>query len=88
MHVCPAEVPDEIADACKRIAIDAHRLLGCSGVSRSDFRWDDSQGIDGLFLLEVNTQPGMTALSLVPGQGRYIGLSYAQLVQKIVEEAL
>jgi D-alanine-D-alanine ligase len=88
VHVCPAEVPDEIADACKRIALDAHRLLGCSGVSRSDFRWDDSQGIDGLFLLEVNTQPGMTALSLVPEQGRYIGLSYAELVQKIVEEAL
>ncbi|WCM29841.1 D-alanine--D-alanine ligase [Sphingomonas sp. QA11] len=88
VHICPAEVPDEIADACKRIALDAHRLLGCSGVSRSDFRWDDSQGIDGLFLLEVNTQPGMTALSLVPEQGRYIGLSYAELVQKIVEEAL
>jgi len=88
VHVCPAEVPDEIADACKRIALDAHRLLGCEGVSRSDFRWDDSQGVDGLFLLEVNTQPGMTALSLVPEQGRHIGLSYAELVQKIVEEAL
>jgi len=87
-HVCPADVPDEIADACKRIALDAHRLLGCAGVSRSDFRWDDSQGVEGLFLLEVNTQPGMTALSLVPEQGRYIGLSYAELVQKIVEEAL
>ena len=88
VHVCPAEIPDEIADACKRIALDAHRLLGCAGVSRSDFRWDDSQGVDGLFLLEVNTQPGMTPLSLVPEQARHIGLSYADLVQRIVEEAL
>ncbi|MGK6355899.1 D-alanine--D-alanine ligase [Sphingomonas sp. DT-207] len=87
-HVCPAEVPDEIADACKRIALEAHRILGCKGTSRSDFRWDDSQGIDGLFLLEVNTQPGMTPLSLVPEQARHIGMSYAELVQKIVDEAL
>ncbi|CAN5711259.1 D-alanine--D-alanine ligase [soil metagenome] len=87
-HICPADVPDEIAEACKRIALDAHRLLGCKGASRSDFRWDDSQGIEGLFLLEVNTQPGMTPLSLVPEQARHIGMSYAELVQKIVEEAL
>jgi D-alanine-D-alanine ligase len=87
-HVCPADIPDDIADACKRIALEAHRLLGCKGASRSDFRWDDSQGVDGLFLLEVNTQPGMTPLSLVPEQARHIGMSYAELVQKIVEEAL
>ncbi|MBO9624600.1 MAG: D-alanine--D-alanine ligase [Sphingomonas sp.] len=87
-HVCPAEVPEEIAEACKRIALEAHRLLGCKGASRSDFRWDDSQGVDGLFLLEVNTQPGMTPLSLVPEQARHIGMSYPELVQKIVEEAL
>lgn len=87
-HICPADVPDDIAEACKRIALDAHRLLGCKGASRSDFRWDDSQGIEGLFLLEVNTQPGMTPLSLVPEQARHIGMSYAELVQKIVEEAL
>ncbi len=87
-HVCPAEIPDEIADACKRIALEAHKLLGCKGASRSDFRWDDNQGADGLFLLEVNTQPGMTPLSLVPEQARYIGMSYAELVQKIVDEAL
>ncbi len=87
-HICPADVPEEIADACKRIALEAHRILGCKGTSRSDFRWDDSQGIDGLFLLEVNTQPGMTPLSLVPEQARHIGMSYAELVQKIVDEAL
>lgn len=87
-HICPADIPDDVADACKRIALDAHRLLGCKGASRSDFRWDDSQGVEGLFLLEVNTQPGMTPLSLVPEQARYLGISYAALVQRIVEEAL
>lgn len=88
VHVCPAEIPDEIAEACMRIACESHRLLGCKGASRSDFRWDDSQGVDGLFLLEVNTQPGMTPLSLVPEQAKHVGMSYAQLVQRIVEEAL
>ena len=74
--------------ACNLNALEAHRLLGFKGASRADIRWDDSQGVDGLFLLEVNTQPGMTPLSLVPEQARYIGMSYAELVQKIVEEAL
>jgi D-alanine-D-alanine ligase len=87
-HVFPADIPEDVADACRRIALDAHRLLGCKGCSRSDFRWDDSQGVDGLFLLEVNTQPGMTPLSLVPEQARHLGISYAELVQRIVDEAL
>jgi D-alanine-D-alanine ligase len=87
-HVCPADIPDEIAEACKAIAVAAHQRLGCRGASRSDFRWDDSQGVDGLFLLEVNTQPGMTPLSLVPEQARAVGMSYPQLVQWIVDEAL
>ena len=87
-HVCPADIPDAIADACKALALEAHRLLGCRGCSRSDFRWDDERGVDGLFLLEVNTQPGMTPLSLVPEQARHIGMSYAELVQAIVDEAL
>ncbi|WP_374943358.1 D-alanine--D-alanine ligase [Sphingomonas sp.] len=87
-HVCPAAIPDTIADACKSLALEAHRLLGCKGCSRADFRWDDERGVDGLFLLEVNTQPGMTALSLVPEQARHIGMSYAELVQAIVDEAL
>jgi D-alanine-D-alanine ligase len=87
-HLCPAPIPDDIADACKRIALEAHRLLGCSGCSRADFRWDDERGEDGLFLLEVNTQPGMTPLSLVPEQARHAGMSYADLVQRIVDEAL
>ena len=87
-HVYPAEIPDDISAACMQIALDAHRLLGCRGVSRSDFRWDDDRGIDGLFLLEVNTQPGMTPLSLAPEQARHRGMSYAEFVQRIVEEAL
>lgn len=87
-HVFPAQIPDEITQACKRIALEAHKLLGCKGASRADFRWDDSQGVDGLFLLEVNTQPGMTPLSLVPEQARHLGISYPDLVQRIVDEAL
>ena len=87
-HVCPAEIPAEIEEAALEMALNAHRLLGCRGCSRSDFRWDEEQGMEGLYLLEVNTQPGMTPLSLVPEQARYRGLSYAELVQRIVEEAL
>jgi D-alanine-D-alanine ligase len=87
-HVCPAEIPDDIGDAAMAMALKAHRLLGCKGTSRSDFRWDDEQGVDGLYLLEVNTQPGMTPLSLVPEQARYRGMSYPELVQRILEEAL
>ena len=87
-HVYPAQIPDEIAQACEQIALEAHRLLGCKGCSRADFRWDDEQGVEGLFLLEVNTQPGMTPLSLVPEQARHRGMSYPELVQRIVEAAL
>ena len=86
-HVCPADIPDDIAGLCRRIALDAHRLLGCRGCSRADFRWDDERGPDGLFLLEVNTQPGMTPLSLVPEQARIAGISYADLVERIVASA-
>jgi D-alanine-D-alanine ligase len=87
-HVCPAEIPDEVAEACKAIALSAHKLLGCKGTSRSDFRWDDERGVEGLFLLEVNTQPGMTPLSLVPEQARHCGMSYEDLVEAIIAEAL
>jgi D-alanine-D-alanine ligase len=87
-HVCPAEIPDDIAEACKDIALRAHKLLGCKGASRSDFRWDDQRGVEGLFLLEVNTQPGMTPLSLVPEQAKHCGMSYEDLVEEIVAEAI
>ena len=87
-HVCPANIPEEITRACLEMALKAHRVLGCKGTSRSDFRWDDERGVDGLYLLEVNTQPGMTPLSLVPEQGRHIGMDYASLCEAIVHEAL
>jgi len=87
-HVCPAQIPENIAQLCLEYALKAHRVLGCRGTSRSDFRWDDELGEDGLFLLETNTQPGMTPLSLVPEQARHCGIEYAELVEIIVADAL
>ena len=87
-HVCPAEVPPAIAEAMMAMALRAHKLLHCKGASRSDFRWDDEQGEAGLYLLEVNTQPGMTPLSLVPEQARHKGIAYGELVERIIDEAL
>lgn len=87
-HMCPAEIPAEIAEAAMEMAVIAHRELGCRGCSRSDFRWDDAQGPDGLYFLEINTQPGMTPLSLVPEQAKYRGISYEALVGRLVEAAL
>jgi D-alanine-D-alanine ligase len=87
-HICPAEIPADIAEYMMDLALRAHQLLHCKGASRTDFRWDDEQGRDGIFVLETNTQPGMTPLSLVPEQARYAGISYAQLVDIIVKEAL
>jgi D-alanine-D-alanine ligase len=87
-HVCPADVPPNIAASMMDMAARAHRLLGCRGASRSDFRWDDSQSEAGIYLLEVNTQPGMTPLSLVPEQARQTGMDYGALVERIIAEAL
>jgi D-alanine-D-alanine ligase len=87
-HVCPAEIPDEITRACLDLALRCHQLLGCKGCSRTDFRWDDSQGLEGLFVLETNTQPGMTPLSLVPEQAKHLGISYGELVETIIADAL
>ncbi len=87
-HICPAQIPDEITQACLDLALRAHRLLGCKGCSRTDFRWDDDRGIEGLFVLETNTQPGMTPLSLVPEQARHLGIDYGDLVEMIIADAL
>ncbi len=87
-HVCPAEIPYEIACAMMDMAARAHDLLGCQGASRSDFRWDDELGEAGIYLLEVNTQPGMTPLSLVPEQAKLKGISYGELVERLIEEAI
>ena len=88
VHVCPADLPDDITAAALDIAEQAHLALGCRGTSRSDFRFDPAHGIDGLYLLEVNTQPGMTPLSLVPEQAKFRGISYDDLVARILAAAL
>lgn len=87
-HVCPAKIPPEITALCEDYALRAHRVLGCAGTSRTDFRWDDELGEEGLFVLETNTQPGMTPLSLVPEQARHVGMEYADLVEAIIAAAL
>ena len=87
-HICPADIPSRIAELCLEYTLTAHKVLGCRGTSRTDFRWDEEQGEDGLFVLETNTQPGMTPLSLVPEQARYAGIEYATLCELIVAAAL
>ena len=87
-HICPADIPPRIAELCLEYTLTAHKVLGCRGTSRTDFRWDEEQGEDGLFVLETNTQPGMTPLSLVPEQARYAGIEYATLCELIVAAAL
>ena len=86
-HVLPAEVPSEISDLCLDYALRAHNALGCRGISRTDFRWDERRGTDGLILLETNTQPGMTPTSLAPEQAAHLGISFPELCRWIVEDA-
>jgi D-alanine-D-alanine ligase len=86
-HVCPADIPDEIKGLCQAYALKAHAVLGCRGVSRTDFRWDESKGTDGIILLETNTQPGMTPTSLSPEQAQEAGMSYSEFVAWMVEDA-
>ena len=86
-HIIPAELPGEIHDACMDIAVAAHKSLGCRSLSRADFRWDESSGLDGLVLLEINTQPGMTPTSLSPEQAVFRGRSYSELCRFLIEDA-
>lgn len=86
-HVVPADVPTEIFDACMDYAVRAHRILGCRGLSRTDFRWDAARGLDGLIILETNTQPGMTPTSLSPEQAQAVGVSFPDLCRWMVEDA-
>lgn len=86
-HVLPARVATEVAEEAMRLALSAHQALGCRGVSRADFRFDDTEGRSRLVLLEVNTQPGMTPTSLVPEQARHAGMSFGELVRWILEDA-
>jgi D-alanine-D-alanine ligase len=90
-HILPAQVPDAVARDAMEMSVIAHKALGCRGVSRTDFRYDDTNVSGGakprLILLETNTQPGMTPTSLVPEQAAYIGMSYAKLCRWMVEDA-
>ena len=88
VHVLPAEVPEAIYDQALKASLAAHRALGCRGVSRSDFRYDDTAAAPGeLYYLETNTQPGMTSTSLVPEQARHLGMSFPDLCAWMVENA-
>ncbi|MEX2618037.1 MAG: D-alanine--D-alanine ligase [Alphaproteobacteria bacterium] len=88
VHLCPAPIPDDVARLAMEYAVTAHRTLGCQGVSRSDFRYDDTAGEPGqLYMLELNTQPGMTPLSLVPEQAAHAGMPFGELVTWMVENA-
>jgi D-alanine-D-alanine ligase len=84
-HLIPAPVSPEVYDRAMSWAATAHRSLGCRGVSRSDLRYDDDN--EELVMLEVNTQPGMTQLSLVPEQAAHEGIAFTQLVDWLVETA-
>ncbi len=86
-HVVPADMPAEILDACLDYALTAHRALGCRGLSRTDFRWDEARGLAGLILLETNTQPGMTSTSLAPEQAAHRGISFDELCNWLMEDA-
>ena len=86
-HVLPADIPNEIKTVCLNHAKKAHNFLGCRGISRTDFRWDDSKGKSGLFLLETNTQPGMTPTSLAPEQALFCGITLSELCSSLIEDA-
>ena len=83
-HILPADLPPKVTKTCLSYAEKIHKKIGCKTVSRSDFRYNPE---DGVVFLEINTHPGMTALSLVPEQAKYIGISYEDLCQNLVEEA-
>lgn len=86
-HILPAQIPAEVYRRCQDYALAAHQALGCRGVSRADFRYDDRPGHEELILLEVNTQPGMTGTSLVPELAAHAGSSYEDLVTWMVNDA-
>lgn len=88
IHLCPAVIPADTEEKAKDYAVRAHKILGCRGVTRADFRYDESsRNRGGLYLLEINTQPGMTPLSLVPEQAAISGITFSELVISIVETA-
>lgn len=87
-HILPADIPKDVYRKVQQFALAAHSALGCKGVSRADFRYDDTTGNETeLILLEVNTQPGMTATSLVPEQAEHAGHSFAEFAHWMVQDA-
>jgi len=86
-HLCPAPLSKKAYDEAMDLALKAHNALGCRGLSRADFRYDDTKGEGVFYLLEVNTQPGMTALSLSPEIAAHVGISFNELVRLLVEDA-
>lgn len=88
VHTLPARIPEPVFAEAMRLALLAHRTLGCTGISRSDFRWDESKpGVAGLYFLELNTQPGFTPISLVPEQAKHVGIGFADLCEWLLEDA-
>lgn len=87
-HLIPAPIPADAYDTAMRFSVEAHKALGCRGVSRADLRYDDAAGgAEGVYLLEVNTQPGMTPMSLVPELAAHAGIDFPALVSWMVEHA-
>lgn len=86
-HVIPADIPKDVEEACLDYALRAHNALMCRGVTRTDFRWDETKGVDGLIILEVNTQPGLTPTSLAPEQAAHVGIDFSQFCAWMVEDA-
>ena len=86
-HIIPANIPENIKNLCLNYALIAHKKLGCRGVTRTDFRWNEKFGTKGLFVLELNTQPGMTPTSLVPEQASYVGISFEELCEWLIKDA-
>lgn len=86
-HIIPADIPNDVYEMCVNYAVTAHNTLGCRGITRSDFRWNEKEGIKGLYILELNTQPGMTKTSLVPEQAKYAGLNLQDLCYELIKDA-
>ena len=87
-HIIPADLPQSVTDDCLDMALAAHRALGCRGISRTDYRYDDTESSPGrLVILELNTQPGMTPTSLVPEQAAHVGMTFGAMVRWMVEDA-
>lgn len=84
-HTIPADLPEPVTQGAMRAALTAHQALGCRGVTRSDFRYDEDK--DRLVILETNTQPGMTPTSLVPEQAAHVGMDFPELVAWMIEDA-